>query len=145
MATTLRDVYVTPRGYEFDDIQNQLLARLTRTMRFVGVTTVILGLALFVVGLGISAQVFHGARVGLLALIAGAWPTGLPGILFLIIGYATLRASADFAAITQTRGKDMLLLMDALQALSESYRTQLWFAAVGICLAGVFVASFFRA
>lgn len=78
MATTITrfDLGAAPRVYEFDDGQNQLLTRLTATMRLVGFTTVTLGLGLCCAGLWISTMMglrFAGSRT-LLLWVAGSWP-----------------------------------------------------------------------
>lgn len=130
-------------AYEFTDAQNGILRRLTWTMRLVGYTTSALGFVLSAIGLWFSwvlARRTPGSH-GLTYLVAGSWPAGLPGILFASIGIATLRASGDFNAITRTKGSDLPLLMDALTALTVSYRVQLWFAVLGAIVAAIFAAN----
>jgi hypothetical protein len=144
VGTDTRQIGVS--GYEFTDAQNAVIRRLTGMMRLVGVTTSVLGVALVAVGLYLSSLLM--ARTGgfysVNAFLGGAWTTGLPGLLFLSIGAATLRASGDFRAITRTSGNDVPLLLDALAALTTSYRAQLWFSLLGAVIAGVFAMSLIR-
>lgn len=131
---------VTTARYEFSDSQNRVFIDLATAMRMVGLATCALGVTLVLAGTWLWILT-PGSSGPLSSVFLRGWPFALPGCLFLSIGLPTLHASHNFRAIAETSGDDVALLVDALDALTHSFRTQLWFSALGAVLVAMLAFS----
>jgi len=124
----------TPREYEFNPSQNELIQGLASTMKFVGY---------FLIAVGIVVAIS-----GIIAITKGGFASLVQGIVQAIIGFWTTKAAQSFQLIVDTEGRDIENLMGALGELRKLYRLQYWiliialvFAVVGLIvgiIAGVF-------
>jgi hypothetical protein len=115
---------MTETQYEFNSEQNTILSDLAKKMRFVGIFEIVLGAVYF---LG-SIATFSIANVG-------------TGVIDILLGYLTLKASKFFQAIVESEGNDMTHLMNAVVELKNLYAIQFWlniFLIVVIALGIVF-------
>ena len=101
--------------FEFDASQNELLEDLSGKMRFVGLLLLFVGFMNGVAGLVIT---FSNLQDGLSSLVVG--------IILVLIGFWTRRASASFTQIVETAGHDISNLMVALGELRKLYSLQYW-------------------
>ena len=104
-------------GYEFSPEQNEVIAALASSMKFVGMLSLLGGALLLVAG-----SVF---------LAKGGFSVFIQAALALIIGGLTVHAAGAFRQIVDTRGDDISHLMKALSAL----RTLYWLQVFLICIA----------
>ena len=93
-------------GYEFTPRQNEVIAKLARYMNIAGWAGLVLG----------GLQVL----TGFLATSRG-FSNFIQGILLIIVGMLTRRVAARFRQITQSHGRDMVHLMNALTGLRTLY------------------------
>jgi hypothetical protein len=129
-----RPTYLTEREYEFTPEQNEQIARLSNSMRWVSVPMLALG-ALCTVNLimGIvwlvqtkSYQDWHAIGTILYLLFST--------LLFLAFAVWTSRSSLAFQQITETRGQDISHLMGALDGLRKVYGVLATFVKVFIAV-----------
>lgn len=112
-------------GYEFSAAQEVLIASLARLMRIVGGVSVAFGALVVVLGLMAGGN-------GVAAFVQGA--------LMLVIGVLTFAAGGRFAQVAETTGRDIALLMEALDKLRTLYLVQVWMLGIALAmLALVFV------
>lgn len=109
------------QSFEFSESQNQLFSDLARKMRFVSYFLIVLGVVSLIAG------IFTLNRTGLGDVVQG--------VLSIVIGAWTGKASASFQLIVETRGNDIENLMGALGELRKLYLLQYW----AILIALVFV------
>jgi hypothetical protein len=109
-------------AYEFTAAQNELLQNLSKKMRFIGGTLVVIAL------IYIAAGVFPFTRSAIpgwygVVSICGDF---IAGALFLALGIFTIKAASSIRLIVETEGSDIKNLMDALAFLLRNYRIQYW-------------------
>ena len=109
--------------FEFDVNQNDLLRDLSGKMRFVGLLLLFVGFLNGVSGLIIM---FSKLQDGLSSIVGG--------IILVLIGLWTRRASISFTQIVETEGRDISNLMIALGELRKLYALQYWLILVGTVL-----------
>ena len=119
-------------GYEFTDQQNLIFLKLVNSMRGFGIVSVIIGGALVVSGLSLSAE-------GASAFVAAS--RGCQGIAAILVGIIWWTSSSSFYAITRTESCDISQLMDGIKFLSTGFMFILVFALLRIFLQGVIAAN----
>ena len=107
-------------GYEFSPEQNEVIAALASSMKFVGVISLLGGALLLVAG-----NVF---------LAKGDFSVFVQAVLALIIGGLTVHAAGAFRRIVDSRGNDIGHLMTALGALRMLYRLQVFLICIALGL-----------
>jgi hypothetical protein len=103
--------------YEFNAVQSEIMARLGRAMRDVGI---------FLSGIGILSIIGGITR---LFIRVGTWEQALvlalggllPGGILLLIGFWTRAAGGHFQRVATTAGADVQHLMEALDELRHAY------------------------
>ncbi len=95
--------------YEFNSEQNTILSDLAKKMQFVGIFEIVLG-GIYFLG---SIAIFSIANIG-------------TGVIDILLGYLTLKASKFFKAIVDSEGNDMTHLMNAIVELKNLYAIQFW-------------------
>ncbi len=116
-----------PTDYEFDSNQNSIFSGLASAMRFVGTTSIVLGLVFFLGVLG--GDVFKIIS----ALVQGA--------LSLVVGLWLRKAASSIDHIVTTEGNDVSNLMAAMVELRKVYRLQRVLIIVALAIMAVaFVA-----
>lgn len=116
--------------YEFSAQQNQLIGELGKKMGLVGLVLAALG------GLSMALSV-----LGLVATGGRGAGSIVPGLVMLLMGVWTKKASGGFKRIVKTEGSDMQHLMDALGEMKNLYGVLYGLALTGvILLALAFVA-----
>lgn len=104
-------------SYEFDAAQSEVMARLGRAMRDVGIFLGGIGILSIIGGI---ARLF--LRTGTLEqALVQAVGSLLPGGVFLLIGVWTRGAGGHFQRVASTTGADVPHLMDALDELRHAY------------------------
>src|SRR5262245_29520314 len=97
-------------SYEFDDAQNQTIARLARSMQTVGFVMMFFG----VLGLlGFALMFVEGGFYN--------YANPLESAVLALFGFWTRRAGNSFEAIVRTQGADVRHLMSALGDLGKMY------------------------
>ncbi len=105
-----------PAQFEFDDRQDRVIAGLTRDMRWVAVSLMVIGV---IYGLSWFAAVARAlARP---EGFVGAALLGLATLFYLALGVWTRRAADAFGRIPRTAGRDIDHLMAALENLRKGY------------------------
>lgn len=127
MATSPDDPIPPPgaRQYEFTPAQDQLIADLARKMRFVGFFALLVG------GLGVAAMI--------VALVRQRIAYNLDAIIWLFLGFWTLGAARAFQDVSDTQGRDITHLMQALAELRSLYSLLYWLLIVALFLAAFFL------
>lgn len=110
-------------AFEFSDVQNDVISRLSGRMKFVGIFYIVVGAML---GLGSLAMLF------IMPLVAVLY--GLVTVAEILIGVWTNNAASSFRMITSTQGNDVGYLMNALESLRKLYNLQFWLLIGGIVL-----------
>jgi hypothetical protein len=100
---------MTETQYEFNSEQNTILSDLAKKMQFVGIFEIVLG-GIYFLG---SIAIFSIANIG-------------TGVIDILLGYLTLKASKFFKAIVDSEGNDMTHLMNAIVELKNLYAIQFW-------------------
>lgn len=122
------------QGFEFSHHQDDVILKLSRRMRFVGI--------FFVVSSGI---------VGIAALVA-FFLSPLLGLFYLLVlmpellvGIWTIHASSSFRRVVETRGQDIPHLMIALSSLRKLYTLMFWLlvAALAFMILAIVAGVFF--
>jgi len=99
-----------PRGYEFDPKQNEVIEKLGRSMRTVGIFMFVFGL------LGLI-----GAVLAVLTHQIGPQSGFAESLVMTVFGFWTQRAGDRFTKIVKTTGSDVTHLMGALDDLRKMY------------------------
>jgi hypothetical protein len=113
METTMSD----GGQHEFNENENEIIRDLANAMRWVRVPFMLLGI---LYGLSAAANFFIAFKNP--TAIIPAICIGLACILFITLGNWTEKAAASFLKVTETEGKDVSHLMDALSNLRSKYR-----------------------
>ena len=119
-------------GYEFTEQHNLVFLKLVNSMRAFGIVSAIIGGALVVSGLSLSAE-------GASGFVAAS--RGGQGIVAILVGVIWWSSSSGFYAITQTEDSDISQLMDSIRSLSIGFMFILAFAALRIFLQGLVAAN----
>ncbi|MEK7669964.1 MAG: hypothetical protein AAB330_01860 [Bacteroidota bacterium] len=110
-------------GFEFSDVQNDVISRLSSRMKFVGIFYIVVGAMM---GLGTVAMLFIMPPVAVIY--------GLATAAEILIGLWTNNAASSFRMITSTQGNDVGYLMNAIESLRKLYNLQFWLLIGGIAL-----------
>jgi len=105
-------------GYEFSPEQNEVIAALASSMKFVGVISLLGGALLLV-----AVQLTKGGLI-----------KSVQAVLALIIGGLTVHAAGAFRQILDCPGNDIRHLMTALGALRMLYRLQVFLICIALGL-----------
>jgi hypothetical protein len=132
--TTERQTYWTERQYEFTTEQNALISQLSNSMRWAAVPMYVLGILCAVnLLMGIvwlvqtkSYQDWH--AIGMILYLV------LTTLLFLAFAFWTANSARAFQQITQTQGRDISHLMNALDGLRKVYSVIATFVKVFIAV-----------
>jgi hypothetical protein len=116
-------------NYEFNDGENSVISELAKAMKFVGTSSIVLGI---LTALGGLAQ---GDAEGVGSIIQG--------VLFVILGVMTQGASEFFMRVVNTKGDDISNLMAALTKLKEMYSLQRTILLIALVLIGLAVVLIF--
>jgi hypothetical protein len=139
----------SPREYEFNEEQNQLIGGLAMRMRGVGLFLIVVAILNFLVALLVILVIFRtklpqnyvdtvvknvsdAAKTDVKKKLTEELPadnhlwgiaigTAINGLLYLLIGVWTRTAGTSFRLIVETKGTDISLLMSALSALNKMY------------------------
>jgi hypothetical protein len=110
-------------AFEFSDVQNDVISRLSGRMKFVGIFYIVVGAMM---GLGTVAMLFVMPPVAVIY--------GLVTAAEILIGLWTNNAASSFRMITSTQGNDVGYLMNAIESLRKLYNLQFWLLLGGIAL-----------
>jgi hypothetical protein len=110
-------------AFEFSDVQNDVISRLSSRMKFVGIFYIVVGAMM---GLGTVAMLFIMPPVAVIY--------GLVTAAEILIGLWTNNAASSFRMITSTQGNDVGYLMTAIESLRKLYNLQFWILIGGIAL-----------
>lgn len=110
-------------AFEFSDVQNDVISRLSGRMKFVGIFYIVVGAMM---GLGTVAMLFVMPPVAVIY--------GLVTAAEILIGLWTNNAASSFRMITSTQGNDIGYLMNAIESLRKLYNLQFWLLIGGIAL-----------
>lgn len=103
-------------GYELDQAQNRVVARLATRARIWGAVSLLFGVLCVAAGLfGVSSQ---GEDPRTLLYLTAALPQ-------LSVGLSFLGAGRAFGAVVTTSGNDVPLLLDAIRSLSTGLTVQI--------------------
>ncbi|HEX8201867.1 MAG TPA: hypothetical protein VF590_15430 [Isosphaeraceae bacterium] len=119
---------IGPAQFEFGAAENRVFEDLAAKLRFVGVTTTLIGGLIGLYGLfGLLATLHRGVAAAPLLVVLGA------GLLIGVIGLWTRRAGVEFRLVAETTGKDITHVMGALENIHRLYVAQYWIllAALG--------------
>ena len=116
--------------YEFSAEQNEVIQNLSKKMKFIGVTLVIMAVIYFAAGLFPFTRTALPGWYGLGSICAHT----IAGALYLALGVFTIKAASSFRLIVQTQGNDIKNLMDALAFLLKNYRIQYWVIIIALIL-----------
>jgi hypothetical protein len=136
----------TGSEFEFSSSHNELIGDLARKMSLVGLVTIVFGvlqmingIVAFIAGRNPDELVAAAREAGIAeeqlqqlqtALAGGDWLSPfvistisfiIVGLILLLVGIWTRKASGGFAGIVRTQGRDISRLMDALDALRKQY------------------------
>jgi hypothetical protein len=106
--------------YEFTGDQNRVIADLARKMHLVGIVLMIVGV------LGALGGLAHANRAGAGSLIQG--------LLYVFLGFFTMRGADAFQRIVRTQGRDITHLMDGLRSLGSVYAVFYWLIVIALVL-----------
>jgi|SRR5579864_1876294 len=110
--------------YEFSARENEIIGNLASKLFFVGLFMLVIAVLVIVQGL-VKHEVGH----VIFALI------------YLCIGSLLVVAASSFKDVVRTRGRDITLLMDALDKLRWIYTIQCWFILIAIILMVILLSS----
>jgi hypothetical protein len=150
----------SPREYEFNEGQNQLIGGLAARMRVVGLFLVVVAIINFLIALlvilviyrtklpqsyvdAVLTKVSEGTKVDMKKQLTENLPAdnhlwgiafgnAINGLLYLLIGVWTRNAAGSFRLIVETKGTDISLLMSALSALNKMYTLVYTLIMVGL-------------
>ncbi|HEY1813859.1 MAG TPA: hypothetical protein VGG74_16015 [Kofleriaceae bacterium] len=105
------------REYEFDILENEVIAGLARPMRFVGIISIVFGVLTL-----IPTFLALGSFAGMLELFEA--------IALMAIGGWLTGAASSFRDIVNTDGTDISNLMIALRKLRSAFTVQAWIMAI---------------
>ena len=110
--------------YEFSEEENILVGSLAKKMKFVGIFGIIFGVL----------EILQGIFSDKSAI--------LQGIISIIIGIWTTKASESFQKIVDTQGNDISYLLGALDQLKKLFSLQYWTYLIGAIIVIITIISF---
>jgi hypothetical protein len=99
--------------YEFSEEENVLVGSLAKKMKFVGIFGIIFGIL----------EILEGIFSDKTAIVQG--------LISIIIGIWTTKASESFQKIVDTQGNDISYLLGALDQLKKLFSLQYWTYLIG--------------
>jgi hypothetical protein len=99
--------------YEFSEEENILVGSLAKKMKFVGIFGIIFGIL----------EILQGVFSDKTAIVQG--------LISIIIGIWTTKASESFQKIVDTQGNDISYLLGALDQLKKLFSLQYWTYLIG--------------
>jgi hypothetical protein len=109
--------------YEFSEEENILVGSLAKKMKFVGIFGIIFGVL----------EILQGIFSDKSAI--------LQGIISIIIGIWTTKASESFQKIVDTQGNDISYLLGALDQLKKLFSLQYWTYLIGAIIVIITIIS----
>ncbi len=121
---------VRPAPFEFSGPQEALFTSLSKLMRFVGGASIVFGLL---------------ALLTLLQARGNALVVLIQATLMVAMGWLTMSAGGSFRQVSETSGRDISHLMEALTRLRTIYLFQVWMLALALVfLAAVMIWVMFK-
>ena len=109
--------------YEFSEEENILVGSLAKKMKFVGIFGIIFGIL----------EILQGVFSDKTAIVQG--------LISIIIGIWTTKASESFQKIVDTQGNDISYLLGALDQLKKLFSLQYWTYLIGTILVIITIIS----
>lgn len=109
--------------YEFSEEENIIVGSLAKKMKFVGIFGIIFGVL----------EILQGIFSDKSAI--------LQGIISIIIGIWTSKASESFQKIVDTQGNDISYLLGALDQLKKLFSLQYWTYLIGVIIVIITIIS----
>lgn len=109
------------RTYEFGEGDNQTFIGIARSMKFVGILSIVFGALEVLSGIGAGMNLAGMATIG-------------EGAVLITIGAWLVPASSSFAAVAGTVGDDIGNLMEAMRRLRKVYALQAWLLGLACVL-----------
>ena len=110
--------------YEFSEEENILVGSLAKKMKFVGIFGIIFGVL----------EILQGIFSDKTAIVQG--------LISIIIGIWTTKASESFQKIVDTQGNDISYLLGALDQLKKLFSLQYWTYLIGAIIVIITIISF---
>ena len=109
--------------YEFSEEENILVGSLAKKMKFVGIFGIIFGVL----------EILQGVFSDKTAIVQG--------LISIIIGIWTTKASESFQKIVDTQGNDISYLLGALDQLKKLFSLQYWTYLIGAIIVIITIIS----
>ena len=109
--------------YEFSEEENRLVGSLAKKMKFVGIFGIIFGVL----------EILQGIFSDKTAIVQG--------LISIIIGIWTTKASESFQKIVDTQGNDISYLLGALDQLKKLFSLQYWTYLIGAIIVIITIIS----
>jgi hypothetical protein len=109
--------------YEFSEEENILVGSLAKKMKFVGIFGIIFGIL----------EILQGVFSDKTAIVQG--------LISIIIGIWTTKASESFQKIVDTQGNDISYLLGALDQLKKLFSLQYWTYLIGAIIVIITIIS----
>ena len=109
--------------YEFSEEENILVGSLAKKMKFVGIFGIIFGIL----------EILQGIFSDKTAIVQG--------LISIIIGIWTTKASESFQKIVDTQGNDISYLLGALDQLKKLFSLQYWTYLIGAIIVIITIIS----
>jgi|LauGreSuBDMM15SN_2_FD.fasta_scaffold119302_2 hypothetical protein len=109
--------------YEFSEKENILVGSLAKKMKFVGIFGIIFGIL----------EILQGIFSDKTAIVQG--------LISIIIGIWTTKASESFQKIVDTQGNDISYLLGALDQLKKLFSLQYWTYLIGAIIVIITIIS----
>lgn len=119
-------------AYEFNELENAILARTASRAKLWGVISAVLGGVQILGSCGMVAS----SQLGLLLPL---------GLVAMIVGMVFVGVGNSLDAVVRTRGHDLPHLMQAMQKLSTAFTVQIVCNVIGVVLFAVLMVFFFFA
>jgi hypothetical protein len=111
------------QAFEFDAQQDQTIGTLAGRMKALGLVYIVMGVCVGLMAVfALLTQFFAGLIVGAETAVV------------LFIGIWTFQATKSFRQIVDTKGNDMMHLMNALESLRKLYNLQFWLLIAGLVI-----------
>jgi len=111
------------QAFEFDAQQDQTIGTLAGRMKALGLVYIVMGVCVGLMAVfALLTQFFAGLIVGAETAVV------------LFIGIWTFQAAKSFRQIVDTKGNDMMHLMNALESLRKLYNLQFWLLIAGLVI-----------
>lgn len=111
------------QAFEFDAQQDQTIGTLAGRMKALGLVYIVMGVCVGLMAVfALLTQFFAGLIVGAETAVV------------LFIGIWSFQAAKSFRQIVDTKGNDMMHLMNALESLRKLYNLQFWLLIAGLVI-----------